>query len=647
MMPSDAEKQNSVLEAPDADPDAEATKENEKMPTNESSNKPRGSEGKASQKSKSSKSKPGIKKTLYLAATLCCCSFVRADPVVTLSHGGQLKGLSTSFLDKPVDLFLGVRYAEPPTGYLRFKKPIEATWDGVMDATDVGNPCSQFEFPGLSKVIGDEDCLFLYVTVPGKVQAGAKKPVMVWIHGGGYTFGTGMVYVGGPLATFGDVIVVTINYRLGPLGFLFEGSGTGNYGLWDQRAALLWVQKNIAQFGGDPDLVTIFGESAGGGSVSAQTMSPHNDGLFKRAIQESGTLFLPWSWDLSSSPRPEMNKIFRQDHCPSMATSSIYDCLQNVPVELIFASASRMNIVDSPFKPSADEDFFAKDININSYQPAQRFELMSGVNGQEGVLFYALEISTPAAMSNDTSTLESGPDKELIEEFLMKKCVSSIAPLSPNLCVQQIIDIYELDTAVNGRERASRLIEFLGDHYMAVDITFGLDEHAASPKPTYAYYFTELTNHSPDLLLWPSLPSGVQVAADHADELLFVFGTPFIKDNEDTFWREMLVKDPTVSSVMVSIDDKNKELSQMMMYMWTNFAKSGNPNEPVALPEGTPVWPQFNNETNYFLELKSGRIRLVTTPNQKRVHRLRKYLYADRELQRMTSEKKKGQHDEL
>ncbi|KAF6017038.1 CES2 [Bugula neritina] len=131
--------------------------------------------------------------------------------------------------------------------------------------------------------MGEEDCLFLDITVPGGVQLGAKKPVMVWIHGGGFVLSSGSSYIGAAIATAGDVIVVTINYRLGVLGFLTDNKwgaagnliyikGTGNYGLWDQRAALLWVKQNIAQFGGDPDLVTIFGCSAGAASVSAHTI---------------------------------------------------------------------------------------------------------------------------------------------------------------------------------------------------------------------------------------------------------------------------------------------------------------------------------------------------------------------------------------
>ncbi|KAF6022317.1 CES2 [Bugula neritina] len=221
--------------------------------------------------------------TITAVCLLVYCTSA-ADPIVTLSHGGQLRGVSTTFLDSKVDLFLGVRYAKPPVGKLRFKKTEEAEgWKGVEDAKAPGSICPQID-PTTYKFAGEEDCLFMDITVPGGVQPGAKKPVMVWIPGGGFVMGSGKPYIGAALATTGDVITVSINYRLGVLGFLAIEKGTGNYGLWDQRAALLWIKQNIAQFGGDPDLVTIFGESAGGSSVSAHTIGQHSGDLFKRAI---------------------------------------------------------------------------------------------------------------------------------------------------------------------------------------------------------------------------------------------------------------------------------------------------------------------------------------------------------------------------
>ena len=199
-----------------------------------------------------------------------------------------------------VHAFLGIPYAAPPVGDLRWKPPAPAaTWTGVRKATEFGAHCMQgkvfgdmnFRDPG-----GSEDCLFLNVWVPAKMS-GAKLPVMVWIHGGGFVAGSSSeARQDGTKLTQQGVIVVSMNYRLGVFGFfvhpeLAKESGhnaAGNYGLLDQVAALRWVHDNIAAFGGDPGNVTIFGESAGSFSVSALMASPLCKGLFQKAIGESG-----------------------------------------------------------------------------------------------------------------------------------------------------------------------------------------------------------------------------------------------------------------------------------------------------------------------------------------------------------------------
>src|SRR5579863_845264 len=235
--------------------------------------------------------------------------------VFAASSGPQVKtvsGVVEGKSDGPVNVFLGIPYAAPPVGDLRWKPPVPAAkWNGVLKARDFGSHCMQgkvygdmnFRDPG-----GSEDCLTLNVWVPAKAAA-AKLPVMVWIYGGGFAAGT--TYQprqdGTHLAQQG-VIVVSMNYRLSIFGFfvhpeLARESGhnaAGNYGFLDQTAALRWVHENIAAFGGDPGNVTIFGESAGSFSVSAQMASPLAKGLFQKAIGESGAAF--YSGGLSFEP---------------------------------------------------------------------------------------------------------------------------------------------------------------------------------------------------------------------------------------------------------------------------------------------------------------------------------------------------------
>jgi carboxylesterase type B len=203
---------------------------------------------------------------------------------------GQVEGRTTGYVDQ----FLGIAYAQPPVGALRWAAPVAVSaWSGVRSAMAYGNRCTQ-PASGNGPQADTEDCLYLNVYVPTEVPAHGKLPVFFMIHGGGLTTGAGDQMDGSLIAQTQDVVVVSINYRLGPFGFLnvpgLTGSaaGSGNFGLLDQEAALRWVASNIAEFGGDPGQVTIGGESAGGFSVCALLAAPAAKGLFNKAVMESG-----------------------------------------------------------------------------------------------------------------------------------------------------------------------------------------------------------------------------------------------------------------------------------------------------------------------------------------------------------------------
>ncbi|XP_069103815.1 pyrethroid hydrolase Ces2e-like [Argopecten irradians] len=225
---------------------------------------------------------------------LFCLLFVfhieHAFGSIVSSEAGSIEGVLVPFPNGNVYQFKGIPYAKPPVGPLRFSKPVkQPPWSDTLNATEYKPGCIQSD-PG--NLPTSEDCLFLNVYVPSEVSAIANKTVMVWIHGGGYTSGAGSLYDGSFLALHGDVIVVTLNYRLGVLGFFSTGDANarGNYGLWDQIEALKWVKSNIRNFGGNPDSVTLFGESAGAFSVSHLAIMPSNKGLFHRVIMQSGSL---------------------------------------------------------------------------------------------------------------------------------------------------------------------------------------------------------------------------------------------------------------------------------------------------------------------------------------------------------------------
>jgi carboxylesterase type B len=244
---------------------------------------------------------------LLLAAGALVTGIVAAPAASAQPPGHGLivrtdKGLIEGKYAEGVDQFLGIPYAAPPTGALRWAAPQPAaSWHGVRPATSYGGRCAQLA-SGNGPRVDNENCLFLNVYAPsggrpsGRWPGGQKLPVLVMIHGGGLTTGAGDQHDGSLIVTTDHIIVVSINYRLGPFGFLdVPGLGTdaatanGNFGLLDQEAALRWVQRNIAAFGGDPAKVTIDGESADGWSVCALLTSPPARGLFRGAIMQSGS----------------------------------------------------------------------------------------------------------------------------------------------------------------------------------------------------------------------------------------------------------------------------------------------------------------------------------------------------------------------
>lgn len=231
---------------------------------------------------------------------------------ITLPHGGCLEGIQWRVNDmNDVDAFLGIPFAKPPLGDLRFAPPVPADpWKGKRDATQMPKACMQYISGAFDKAnpatqiwinntVMDEDCLYLNIWVPTEsLGTGALFPVLVWIFGGGFFSGSASldVYDGRFLSAMESVIVVSMQYRLGPFGFLYiESEVDGNMGLKDQQLALKWVQDNIKAFNGDPNQVTIFGESAGAVSVGLHYLAPTSRPLFKRMIMESSSPLNRWA----------------------------------------------------------------------------------------------------------------------------------------------------------------------------------------------------------------------------------------------------------------------------------------------------------------------------------------------------------------
>ncbi|KAJ7393152.1 neurexin protein binding [Desmophyllum pertusum] len=335
-------------------------------------------------------------------------------PMVKTESGKVVGKIETLPLGKSVHTYLGIPYAEPPVGELRFAAPNPAKpWSEIKKAIKYGAACpAQPDFPisHLSRSDAgeeNEDCLYLNVFVPSTVKPDVKMAVMVWIHGGAFTLGSSTEYPGHILASFNDVIVVTFNYRLGILGF-FNIPGTdfkGNYGMHDQILALKWVQANIASFGGDPNRVTIFGESSGGMSVSLHLISPLSKGLFRRAIMQSGASSSPLLTRKETSPKTlkELKKIA---NCK--LNTGLIQCLRSKSAKKIISFQTTMSsssptklpqittpVLDGNFLPDQPQKLFKqgkfpnRDIDViigfTSHERALSVALKPGNLTQDGI----------------------------------------------------------------------------------------------------------------------------------------------------------------------------------------------------------------------------------------------------------------------
>jgi carboxylesterase type B len=329
--------------------------------------------------------------------------------VVVRTADGVLRG----FRRHDVDNFLGVRYAQPPTGHLRWSPPKPVTpWKGVRSAEAYGNRC-----PALPSTNGPlsltEDCLFLNVQRPAKSRSHERLPVYVWIHGGGLVNGSSNQHDGTKFVRETGIIVVTINYRLGVLGFLAHPALTaaqgesGNYGFMDQQQALRWVRRNIAAFGGDPHRVTIGGESAGGFSVCGHLSAPGSRGLFAGAVIESGSC--P-SWPQADADS-SADQVTSQVDCPATADPAAIACLRRVSVQALLDAGNNWNgplLVSST--PTLPQDLFQA-VTSGAFT---RVPVLIGANRDEGRTFTQGDVDWTQQIYEQWVRDNFGPDADAV-----------------------------------------------------------------------------------------------------------------------------------------------------------------------------------------------------------------------------------------
>jgi para-nitrobenzyl esterase len=367
--------------------------------------------------------------TAVILAALTTGPAFAHDPAHQLSDASVImtdKGPVRGTIAETHREFLGVPYAAPPVGELRWKPPVpHASWKAPLDATAFRDTCAQTGFvPGLTQH-SSENCLYLNIYTPNTPRP--HLPVMVWIHGGAFVLGSGQDADGSLLAAKGKVIVVTINYRLGPFGFLahraLEAESprhvSGNYGLLDQQAALRWVRQNIAAFGGDASRVTIFGESAGGISVCLQLESPGADGLFQRAINESGPCQMTLPIAKAQAQGDKLAQLLGCAQAPdviacmrSKPTRQVLDALPASPVggnDILW-----FPVIDGVVLPQTTDEAFRSG-------KFSKVPFINGSNRNEGTLFVAF--GKPITPEQYTSLAQRHFGKDaarVMEEYPLK-----------------------------------------------------------------------------------------------------------------------------------------------------------------------------------------------------------------------------------
>ncbi|XP_064422542.1 neuroligin-3 [Latimeria chalumnae] len=530
--------------------------------------------------------------------TLWICSFTSSIvmtegqvyfPTVN-THYGKLRGVRVPLPSEilgPVDQYLGVPYASPPIAEKRFMPPEPpSSWSGIRNATHFAPVCPQNIHNAVPEIMmpvwftsnldivatyiqdHNEDCLYLNIYIPTEddIRDSGAKPVMVYIHGGSYMEGTGNMIDGSVLASYGNVIVITLNYRVGVLGFLSTGDSAakGNYGLLDQIQALRWISENIGFFGGDPHRITVFGSGIGASCVSLLTLSHHSEGLFQRAIIQSGSALS--SWAVNYQPVKYTRLLAEKVGCNVLDTLDMVECLRQKSYKELVEQDIQPARYHVAFGPVIDGDVIPDDPEILMEQGEfLNYDIMLGVNQGEGLKFVEAIV--------DSEDGVSGSDFD----FSVSNFVDNLYGYPEGKdTLRETIKFMYTDWADrnNPETRRKTLVALFTDHQWVEPAVVTADLHARYGSPTYFYAFY----HHCQSLMKPAWSD-----AAHGDEVPYVFGIPMIGP---------------LDLFPCNFSKNDVMLSAVVMTYWTNFAKTGDPNKPV--PQDTKF---IHTKANRFEEV--------------------------------------------
>jgi para-nitrobenzyl esterase len=513
----------------------------------------------------------GSRRHLLMTLAITCMLLAPGSGASALSSQAQdpVRGVTVMTTDGSVrgvrigaaDAFLGLPYAAPPVKDLRFAPPAPVTpWSGVRDASRQGPACLQFQPGGVRETQAtSEDCLYLDVYRPEGLSRSARLPVMMWIHGGGYTQGTGVIYGGQTLAARTHSVVVSINYRVGALGYLAlsqldretASTGSGNWGLLDQIGALKWIRRNVATFGGDAGNVTIAGQSAGGSSVCALLASPKAAGLFERATIQSAYCGL--GERSLTDAQAQGDALAKQAGCTDLPTRVA--CLRRAWAPNLVAAfqtaASAGPVTGTPVLPAGSTQAISSD-------HWNKVPVIIGATAHEGRLFLS---ATPNLTPADYQTW-------------LNSFGSNAAKVEARYPLTDFASPFDAQAQAFGDS-------FI---YCATDRTATL---LAARTPVFRYEFDD--PNSPTL--YGFQPEGIDMSSTHSAELAYLF-------------------DFTLGAS--PIPPSSDRLARQIKSYWGSFASDANPNGG-----GLPYWAQYDAATHRTLVLRPDGPRMTTTAGQK------------------------------
>jgi para-nitrobenzyl esterase len=491
-----------------------------------------------------------MKKLTWLTCVLVAGIALAADsPSVVRLRSGSLQGQK---LGAAGAVFKGIAFAAPPVGPLRWREPMPVLpWKGVRNATQYASACAQPDMGWNSSLVptASEDCLYLNVWTP-RLDPDAHLPVMVWIHGGAFTGGSGTdpMFDGARLSARG-VVLVTLNYRLGVFGFFSHpqlgaevDTASGNFGLLDQIAALKWVHENIGRFGGDPAAVTIFGQSAGGGSIVALLTSPLTKGLFRGAIVESGATLGPQPATGLAAARVIGETFAGQATLAQLRALSANDLLQRWGAFIASPPPNGATRVPIQSGPIVDGQVLTADPAATfAAGREQKVSLIIGNNAREGF-----------------GRIPQDQLEQIIRGFYGTEAATALPEYLPGSGTQNTV----LGSPAN---------QWLTDTTFRCGAVITASRHSATGASVHSYQFEQ------------SLPGHPQEGAQHSFELPYVFGNLL-----------------TGGALGGAYSASDRALSDAMVGYWTNFARTGDPNGP-----GLPAWPAFDSAARAYMRFAS------------------------------------------